>query len=325
MRGFGLALVFAAFAGTAVAQTAPESIDVASTPIERFGAATPVGATYGRLTFLGGLHLKSADPDFGGISGLRLSADGRGFTAISDRGAMFRGVLEYQGTRPVALEDVTRGAIPGRDGKSLVKRRGFDTEALEIEGSTAWVSSEKVHWLTRYALGPDGRPTGAGKAVALPKAAARAPRDAGYEAMARLASGAIVLVAENFPNDDGDNRASVVGGKAPFEFAVRRSEDFSPTDLVRLPDGDLVLLERRYRPLFSLNIRLRRLPASSIAPGATVDGEILLEASLAQTIDNFEALSAHRGPAGETVLTLMSDDNFSGFQRTLLMQFALTR
>jgi hypothetical protein len=31
----------------------------------------------------------------------------------------------------------------------------------------------------------------------------------------------------------------------------------------------------------------------------------------------------HRGPAGETVLTLISDDNFSALQRTVLLQFTL--
>jgi hypothetical protein len=41
-------------------------------------------------------------------------------------------------------------------------------------------------------------------------------------------------------------------------------------------------------------------------------------------IDNMEGLSAHRSPEGETVLTLVSDDNFSLIQRTLLLQFTLT-
>jgi hypothetical protein len=31
----------------------------------------------------------------------------------------------------------------------------------------------------------------------------------------------------------------------------------------------------------------------------------------------------HRGADGETVLTLVSDDNFSMLQRTLLLQFTL--
>lgn len=321
MRLFALAFALAIGCGAAVAQTAPTQVEVTSVPFERFGPATPIGATYGKLVFLGGLQLKSSDPDFGGLSGLRLSADGTSFTAISDRGNWFRGAIDYEGSRPVSVRDVARQPIPGRDGPA--GRRGFDTEALEIDGRSAWVMSERVHWLTRYTLGPDGFPAGAGKAVALPKAAAGAPSNAGYEAMARLSSGAIALIGENFPNEAGDNRAFVTGGKGPFEFAVRRVDDFSPVDLARLPDGDLVMAERRYRPPFSLNVRLTRLKAAEIAPGATLSGETLMEASLAQSIDNFEAVAAHRGANGATVLTVLSDDNFSRLQRTLLMQFEL--
>ena len=36
-----------------------------------------------------------------------------------------------------------------------------------------------------------------------------------------------------------------------------------------------------------------------------------------------EGLSFHRSAGGETVLTLISDDNFSAVQRTLLLQFTL--
>ena len=38
-----------------------------------------------------------------------------------------------------------------------------------------------------------------------------------------------------------------------------------------------------------------------------------------------EGIAAHRAASGETILTLISDDNFSPLQRTLLMQFALPR
>ncbi len=36
-----------------------------------------------------------------------------------------------------------------------------------------------------------------------------------------------------------------------------------------------------------------------------------------------EAIAVHRAASGETILTLMSDDNFSPLQRTLIMQFAM--
>ena len=37
------------------------------------------------------------------------------------------------------------------------------------------------------------------------------------------------------------------------------------------------------------------------------------------TLDNFEAVDARRGPGGETLIYLLSDDNFSFRQRSLLL------
>jgi hypothetical protein len=54
-----------------------------------------------------------------------------------------------------------------------------------------------------------------------------------------------------------------------------------------------------------------------------VDGPVLFNADLGYEIDNLEGLSVNRSSGGETVLTLISDDNFSVVQRTLLLQFTL--
>ena len=95
------------------------------------------------------------------------------------------------------------------------------------------------------------------------------------------------------------------------------------TDAAALPDGGIVILERRFRFSEGVQMRIRRISQSELEPGALIEGEVLLEANDAFNIDNMEAIAAHRAAAGETVITLMSDDNFSPFQRTLIMQFAL--
>ena len=53
-----------------------------------------------------------------------------------------------------------------------------------------------------------------------------------------------------------------------------------------------------------------------------LDGEYLLDADLGQEIDNMEGIAVHRDE-GRTILTLISDDNFSFIQRTLLLEFEL--
>jgi hypothetical protein len=90
-----------------------------------------------------------------------------------------------------------------------------------------------------------------------------------------------------------------------------------------LPGGDLLLLERKFALLGGIGIRIRRIALAAIAPGAIVDGPSIFDADLGQEIDNFEGLDVHVTPEGDTVLTLVSDDNFSAIQRTLLVQFTL--
>jgi hypothetical protein len=54
-----------------------------------------------------------------------------------------------------------------------------------------------------------------------------------------------------------------------------------------------------------------------------VDGPSIFDADLGQEVDNMEGIDAHVTDDGDTVLTMVSDDNFSLLQRTLLLQFTL--
>ena len=42
-------------------------------------------------------------------------------------------------------------------------------------------------------------------------------------------------------------------------------------------------------------------------------------------VDNLEGLAATKGPRGETLLWLISDDNFNPLQRNLLLLFELAK
>ena len=150
----------------------------------------------------------------------------------------------------------------------------------------------------------------------------------GFEAVAMIRSGrhkgAIVAFAERLHDRNGHHAAWILSGEQAKQFSLTDIAGFDPTDAVGLANGDLILLERRFRWTEGIKMRIRRIRAGEIAPGAVIKGEVLIEANMAQEIDNMEAISAHRARDGSTVLTLMSDDNFNGFlQRTLLLQFRL--
>ena len=103
---------------------------------------------------------------------------------------------------------------------------------------------------------------------------------------------------------------------------MTRHGGFDITDLAFLPDGDMLLLERWYRTLRGVGLRIRRVPAASLKPGALLDGPTLIQADLGQEIDNMEGLAVHQ-EGSKTVLTLISDDNFSFLQRTVMLEFEL--
>jgi len=48
-----------------------------------------------------------------------------------------------------------------------------------------------------------------------------------------------------------------------------------------------------------------------------IDGKPLIVADLAYQIDNMEGIAVHTNAAGETILTLVSDDNFSVIRQFL--------
>jgi hypothetical protein len=50
-------------------------------------------------------------------------------------------------------------------------------------------------------------------------------------------------------------------------------------------------------------------------------GQEVVELRPPLTLDNFEGLAVHRLGDGSLRLTLVSDDNFSPLQRTLIVQF----
>ena len=106
-------------------------------------------------------------------------------------------------------------------------------------------------------------------------------------------------------------------------FTVKRSDEFDISDCTITPKGDLLILERRFSWVRGLAIRIRKLALSGVKPGALLDGPEVFAGDMGQQVDNMEGISIHRAADGATVLTLISDDNFSPLQRTVLLQFAL--
>jgi hypothetical protein len=308
-------------------QSPPASIVIQTSTIASFARREPELKRFGRLEFRGGLVLASDHERFGGLSGIRVAPDGSQFIAVTDRGYWLRGRLTIQGDRPTGIADAEIAPMLASDGRELGASGWYDTESLAADDGTLYVGIERVHRIVRFDFGKRGF---AARAVPIPTPAGmRAlPNNQGIEALVHVPkglplAGTLVAISERGLDGDGNIRGFLIGGPAPGTFAVRRHNDFDITDATLTPAGDLLVLERHFSFARGVGMRVRRLTLNEIRPGALVDGAVLIEAGNGHEIDNMEGLSAHRNAAGETILTIVSDDNFSRLQRTLLLRFAL--
>lgn len=327
--------VFAALlvvAGTFAAQAvryvpALTQITVQATPITSFDNRDASRTRFGALEFRGGLALTSKTEEFGGISALHLEPDGARFLAVTDRGSWLRGRIVYSDGKPSGVADAEMAPILGPDGKPLGARGAYDVESLTEMDGKFYIGIERVEQILRFDIRRDGL-LARGEQVAVPPDFKTLSHNKTLECLTAPPKGAplagnLIAITERSLDSTGNHRSFILNRDRAERFSVTRSDDFDVTGCAILPPGDLLVLERRYSPARGVAMRIRRVPLTAIKPGALVDGAPLIEADLAFQIDNMEGIAVHRNAAGETVITLVSDDNFSVVQRNLLLQFTL--
>lgn len=303
------------------------AIEIKAQPIASFDLRDRSRVRFGALQFRSGLVLSSPFRGFGGLSGLRLDAGGERFIAISDKATWFTGRLVYAGRDLAGLAEVEAAPMLGADGLPITARRWFDSEAIALAGPLVYIGLERVHQILRFDFGRAGV-MARGEVVAAPQAMRRLPSNGGIEALVAVPqgqplAGTLIAISERGLDANGNTLGFLIGGRTPGSFAIRRSDGYDISDATLLPQGDLLVLERKFSWRAGVGIRLRRIAQKTVAPGAMLDGRAIFEADLGYEIDNMEALDVHLDADGQTVLTMLSDDNFSMLQRTLLLQFTL--
>ncbi|PDT82758.1 twin-arginine translocation pathway signal [Bradyrhizobium sp. Y36] len=318
------------------AVTDPVSVEVNARPIPNFEPRDRTRTRFGSLEYRSGLVLTSRYRGFGGLSGIRLDAKGERFLAVSDQGGWFTGTIRYAGGRMVGLDDVEAAPLLGAEGRPITEKRlWWDSESIARDGNVVYVGLERVNQILRYDFSKGGT-RARGEVVPVPAGVRKLPSNKGLEALVVVPqekykgkdqtmplAGTLIAFSERGLDHDGNLTAFLIGGPSPGQFSVRRTEKYDISDAVLLPSGELLILERKFSWFTGVNIRIRSIPLKSIVPGALVDGPSLFAADLGHEVDNMEGIDAHVTPEGETVLTLISDDNFSMLQRTLLLQFTL--
>jgi hypothetical protein len=102
----------------------------------------------------------------------------------------------------------------------------------------------------------------------------------------------------------------------------RRVPGYRVSDAAILPDGRLLLLNRRFEWLEGFSLVVTIADAGALSEGSVIEAHEIARLEPPLTIDNMEGASV-TVENGRTIVWLVSDDNFFPLQRTLLLKFAL--
>jgi hypothetical protein len=332
---------------------AEEALTIIATPVAL--QALTGRRRVGQLDFVGGFHLKSPDKRFGGLSGIDVLDDGN-LLAVSDRGDFVWIDLAPDGFTPV------RGRIASMHderGEPLLGAADGDAEGLAVNGGMALVSFERNHRVLAFDLGRCGGaargapivfgPFGLALSDAFLDERIRVDANQGAESLGITNDWYMFTGLET--RKEGLSPMSARPVEAAPEFSHRIGVDAPEmvgVDVIPDTKGErgvrVFSLHRSFSPLSTNAISINETdyhryvdPAN---PSRQIDNEIdnraryqfaetgwrrLAEMNVLLTIDNFEGIAAKQLPDGRVRLFLISDDNFSASQRTLLMVFDLAK
>lgn len=313
-----LALVALALApGTFVRSATGLRSDVAVVSVTPLDAREGVS---GALTLTGAWELGSAHGWFGGFSAL-VAGEGEALIAGSDRGWLLD--LDLSGDAPRAVPGSFRYV-----GRALGPRTELvDLEALARDPATGtlWAAFENYNLIERFA--PDRT-----RAFRRPPEMARWSRNSGPETMERLADGRFLILAEGPERGDRAEHSGLLFAGDPVDrhrpeaFRFASWPGYDPVDATQLPDGRVLILLRRveYTIPARFDTAIAIADPGTIRTGEPWRGRIIQRLSGGVFADNFEGIAfvADSTDPARGSLWVVSDDNFSVFQRSLLVRFA---
>lgn len=297
-------------------QPAGPEIQIAITPVP-LDPANPQRTSLNGFTYMGGVAI--TDPVTNrvhGLSDLKVTPDGR-IVTISDFGDLFEAKLQFgQDSRLSGLTDGKLWTLKRPDGQPVQGKLESDAEGLAIlANGDRLVSFERDHRIWRY-------PAAGGPPVAAPKPGNLFSENEGMEGLTEypFAGPDAYLVG----SEEGELWLCKLS-TACQTFSVLNGPDleYGLTALAPFQDGSLVAVHRAWDP-----VRGSRITVSVYAAAALKGRQpqpmagLVLNAPL--TTDNIEGVALVTSPTGATRLLLLSDDNASDSQRTLLMVFDWT-
>ncbi len=312
MRGPWCVLAAAlALTACATAPPANPTVQITAVPVP-LNPADPAQDRVSGFVYAGGVQLTAvASQRLHGLSDLKITPDGR-LTAIGDEGDFLTARLNLDAAgRLTGIKDVRLSRLTAEDGAPLSDKFEADAEGLAfLPGGDRLVSFEHHHRILNY-------PARGGPPSAAPMPNETFAPNEGLEALAPLpwvAPDAYVTGAET------SGRTWVC--RLSAACAPGTPADLPPAAglvaIAPMPDGRTAWLMRAWSPALGNRVTLSFRDANN----AELDRMYLADPL---TVDNFEGVAILPGPHGTLRFYILSDDNFSPTQRTLLLAFDWTR
>lgn len=281
----------------------------------------PTRTRIGQLEYLGGLDIPRMGQNIGGLSGLRWDAESGRLLAITDDARWVWITPVEKDARLIGISDFDTGNLLGPDGEVLTGKEKGDSEALVRDDAIGWaVAFERDHRILAFSNGLSlpSIPT-----LFKPEGILGDLEDnSGIEALA-VGDQSQLICAQRVATTERANCELYSYTEDTYSgFAVHPPEalvdrEAVPTDADALADGTYLILFRSWS-----SGNGNRAAIVTYTPQGNRRELMLIEPPL--TVDNFEGLAVREEGVGEdrrTFLYIVSDDNFSSSQRTLLMKF----
>ena len=255
-----LSAALCAGAGATGRDLSLQRLDINVFPIENFKIGSSE-TRFGRLEFTGGMEMTSSSRDLGGLSALRFLGAGSEFIGVADTGFWFAGtVTRDEAGAPAGISGFRMRAMPDGSGTRERQKWEADAEGLVVKDGQVTASFERVHRIATGALDAATLEISL-EDERLPAPARELRNNKGFETLALSPeggplAGARVAVTEKSLNKEGDIYAAVLEGPKKGIFFVARNGAFDITDGDFLPNGDLLLLERRFNMADGIAMRL---------------------------------------------------------------------
>lgn len=281
-------------------------------------AHDPARQRVGALTYLGGVRLTSPQRAFGGFSSMQVLGDR--FTLLSDGGHIvrFRMGADF---KPFAL---AMGALSAGPGTGWNKAdRDSESQTSDPATGRVWVGFEQSNAIWRFDA------SGRAEAHAQSAAMSKWLSNGGPEAMVRLADGRFLVISEQTRPEGKKGREGLIFAGDPTDpkvtvqpFTYKPPAGYDPTDMAELPDGRLLVLNRRATIADLFTGKLVIVDRGAVRSGAVVEGREIATLAAPLLHDNYEALAVTR-EQGATIVWIASDDNREWFEWSLLLKFRL--